>query len=269
MNIRPIALCVGVIALASPAFAQVGTGGTISDGPASFTLPDYLGGATGTGAQNAQFRVGGTGNLNHLFQSSWFYRGVDQGVTRELTLANGSNASFLGNVGRTDYAIPGVGTARQLYVVQGLDDGFGSLTQSLIFRNTTNAPVTMDFFHYIDVDLGGSFGGDSANLIGDNVIRIVDNDWVATYEGTDIYQVSSFSSLLGEMTDGDADDLDGTGLDFGPGDFTGGFQWHITVAPGRAVTLTSSLTVTLIPAPGAAALFSAGLALIGTRRRQR
>lgn len=269
MNIRPIALCVGAIALASPAFAQPGTGGTISDGAATFTLPDYVGDATGGGASGAQFHVGGLDNPNHLYASTWFYRGQVDGTPRELTLANGASPSWSGNVGRIDYAIPGMGTARELFVVQGLEDGYGSLTQSLIFRNTTNAPVTMDFFHYLDADLNNTSGGDSADLIGDNVIRIVDGDWVATYEGTDIYQVNSYADLLAELTDGDADDFDGTGLNFGPGDFTGGFQWHVTVAPGRAVTLTSSLTITEVPAPGAAALFGAGLALIGTRRRQR
>jgi len=269
MNIRPVALALGVVALAAPAFAQPGTGGTITDGTASFTLPDYLGDAFGDGAQGAQFHVGGPGNPNHLYESAWWYRGNVDGVPRELTLANGTNPSWSGNVGRTDYAVPGMGTARQVFVVQGLEDGYGSLTQSLIFRNTTNAPLTMDFFHYIDVDLAGTFSNDSADLIGSNVIRIVDGDWVATYEGTDIYQVSGYDSLLQQLTDGDADDFDGTGLNFAPADFTGGFQWHVTVAPGRAVTLTSSLTITLIPAPGAAALFGAGLAFVGARRRHR
>ncbi|MBC7771165.1 MAG: hypothetical protein H7210_01590 [Pyrinomonadaceae bacterium] len=268
MNIRYFALSLGVIALASPAFGQPGTGGTITDANASFTLPDYLDDATGVGAENAEFHVGGPGNPNHLFQSGWWYRGVDQGITRELTLANGSSPSWTGNVGRTDYVLPDLGTARQLFVVQGLEDGYGALTQSLIFRNTTSAPITMDFFHYLDADLGGSFGGDSADLIGSNVIRIVDGDWVASYEGTDTFQVNQYADLLDQLTDGDADDLDGTGLNFGPGDFTAGFQWRVTIAPGRAVTLTSSLTITLIPAPGAAVLFGAGMLVMASRRNR-
>jgi hypothetical protein len=40
------------------------------------------------------------------------------------------------------------------------------------------------------------------------------------------------------------------GLPFGPGDFAGGWQWTITLAPGQATTITTSLTI--VPAPGAA-----------------
>jgi len=267
MKNRMFALTLGVIAFASPAFAQVGTGGTITDGNASFTLNDYLGDAFGNGA-TSNFTVGGPGNPDHVYQSWWWYRGTGANGDREFSLSNGTNASWSGNVGRIDYTLEGKGTARALFVVQGLEDGYGSLTTSLIFRNTTSETVTLDFFNYLDADLDGSAGGDSADLIGDNVIRIIDGDWIATYEGTDIYSVGDFSDIRDELTDDNADDFASTGLPFSTGDFTGGFQWHVTVAPGRAVTLTSSVTITAIPAPGALTLFGAGLGMLGFRRRR-
>lgn len=267
MNLRRIALAVGVAAVASPAFAQVGTGGAISDSNAIFHLDDYLGGATDDGPQSA-FHVGGSGNPDHAYQTWWWYRGEVDGVQRELSLADGFNASWSGNVGRIDYNLPGIGTARAVFVVQGLDDGYGSLTMSLIVRNTTNSTVNLNVFNYLDADLDDSPSGDSAELIGSNIIRITDGDWLATYEGTDIFQVGGYPSILNMLTDDDVDNFTGVNGTFPEGDFTAGFQWAAELAPGRATTFTSSFTVTLIPAPGAAALFGAGLGFVGLRRRR-
>jgi hypothetical protein len=265
MNWKVLAL--GAIALASPSFAQVGTGGTITDGNASFQLSDYLDGPTDFGP-GSSFHVGGVDNPDHMYQTWWWFRGESEGVQRELALSNGSNALWSGNVGRIDYAIPGVGTARALYVVQGLEDGYGSLTMSLIVRNTTSQSVNLNIFNYLDADLADTSGGDSADLLGSNVVRIIDGDWVATYEGTDIFEVGGYPSILGMLTDDDADDFSGVNGVFPEGDVTAGFQWNTALAPNRAVTFTASFTVTQVPAPGAAALFGAGLGLVGVRRRR-
>lgn len=265
MNLKLLAL--GAVALASPAFAQVGTGGTINDGTASFQLSDYLGNGAGSGPL-ADFNAGGAGDPDHAYQTWWWYRGEIDGVQREVALSNGFNASWSGNVGRIDYNLPGIGTARALFIVQGIDDGYASLTMSLVVRNTTAQTVNLNFFNYLDADLADTSGGDSAEMIGSNIVRITDGDWVATYEGTDIYEVGGYPSILGALTDGDVDNFSGVNGVFGAGDFTAGFQWTSDLAAGRAVTFTSSFTVTQVPAPGAVALFGAGLGLIGIRRRR-
>lgn len=254
------------VGTASTAFAQAGTGGSITDNNATFTIADYLGSGTGNGPL-ADFRVGGTGNPDHLFQAWWWYRveGVD---TREFAFNGASSA---------DWSIPGTGRINYSYAnfdavmefqVTGTSDGVGVLTQTLTIINNTNDNMTINLFNYQDVDLGGTAGNDSAFLAGPNVIRITDaapSDWIANYEGTNDYGVAGFAALRARLTDNNPDNFSGTGLPFGPGDFTGGFQWVLNLSPGSAAT--ASATLTIIPSPGAMALLGLG-GLVGLRRRR-
>ncbi len=80
--------------------------------------------------------------------------------------------------------------------------------------------------------------------------------------------MDSFANIRGLLTDNSITNLNNTGLPFGPGDFTGAFQWTVTLAPGEAFTATASMTVTYIPAPSALALLGLG-GLIGCGRRRR
>ncbi|MBC8188566.1 MAG: hypothetical protein H8E78_10260 [Proteobacteria bacterium] len=69
----------------------------------------------------------------------------------------------------------------------------------------------------IEIDV--SDGADSAPMIG---------------HGATAYQVTPWRTLLRDLTDGNVDDFDDSGLPFGPADFTGGFQWSTTITPGSA-----------------------------------
>lgn len=261
-----IALLAGGL-VASSALAQVGSGGTITNNTATFTLADNLGDATGSGPLSS-FSVGGPGNPDHLFQSWWWYRSGND--TRESQM-NGATSWDWSNPGsaRLNFSTAEF-DAVMVFTVNGFSDGFGELTQTLTVFNTTDHAISVNLFNYQDVDLAGSFGNDSAVLNSGNVIRVTDaaTGWVANYEGTNAFAVSGFSGIRDILANGAADNFGNTGLPFGPGDFTGGFQWSFNLDQGGAATASATLTVTNIPTPGALALASLG-GLVAMRRRTR
>jgi hypothetical protein len=266
MQISKVLALLAVAGASSAALAQAGSGGTATNGNSSFTLGDYLGDDTGTGALS-NFRVGGPGNPNHAFQTWWWYR--VEGDTRERSFNNAvaSDWSSPGK-GRLEYQTADF-YAVMSFQVTGIADGYGVLTQTLTILNTSNSTKTFNLFNYNDVDLGGTAAGDSATLNGPNVIRITDasTPWVAFYEGTDAYGVDSFANLRADLSDNNVTNFNSNGLPFGPGDFTGGFQWTFTLGAGGAATASSTLTITNVPTPGAMAL--AGLSGLAAFRRKR
>lgn len=263
MKIR-CAATLAALALAPAAFAQVGSGGTITDGLTSYHLNDYTGNGTGSGA-TSNFSVGGSGNPDHMFANWWWYR-VD-GEQRETAFSDASSWSYAGNYARLDFESDRF-DATMTYTVLGIDDAFGMLTQALSIRNTSNAPLTISLFNYTDLDAVGTAGGDSVDAIAPNILHVTDAaeaGWDINYEGTTAFAVGGWPSLRSRLTNAIADDFTGTGLPFGPGDMEGGFEWTVTIDPGYAFTASS--TVTIVPAPGAAAL--GGLSLLSLARRRR
>lgn len=251
------------VAFAAPALAQVGSGGTITNGSTTFTLNDYLGDEFGAGT-TADLRVGGPGNPDHLFQAGWWYRVA--GDNREHTFANANDWSWANNRGRQEYSLTDFNATVQ-YTVTGVRDGLGFLTMTLTIYNTSANNLTINVFNYLDLDMFETAGDDSAVLGSVNIIRVTDgaSAWRANYEGTNSYQVASFDNLRQRLTDPNPDDFDNTGLPFGPGDWTGGFQWEFTLTPNSAAT--ASATVTIVPTPGALGLL--GLGMLATLRRRR
>ncbi len=265
MKIQSVLLgAVAGLALSSAAFGQVGSGGSISNNASSFTIGDIDTTSGGNGPL-ADFRVGGAGNPDHLFQQYWWYR--VQGDSQETEFVNASSWSYSGNTATLTFSTPQFDAVMQ-FVVLGVRNGLGVLTSTLTVFNTSADPLTLNLYNYADLDMNNSAGNDSADLNGVNIIRVTDGGntgWRANYEGTDAFQVASFAALRGMLTDPNADDLNNTGLPFGPGDWTGAFQWQFNISSGSAAT--ASATITILPTPGALALMGLG-GLVATRRRR-
>jgi hypothetical protein len=257
------------LALATAAsLAAAQSGGTITDGNATFTIGSAP--TTGTTTSNplVSFSTDG-GTTDHVFQNWWWYRLSTD--TREFSLnssGGGATSSFAGNVGMMQQNYPSF-RADMTWEVESTGATTGFYTSRVTITNTSSSTISISLFNYMDIDLGGSAGGDSASLIAPNLIQITDasTPWVGQYSGTDAdnYQVASWPSLRSQLADSDEDNFDNTGLPFGPGDFTGGYQWtNIPVDPGfsRSVVVTFA-----IPAPGAFTL--AGLGALAMIRRRR
>ena len=127
--------------------------------------------------------------------------------------------------------------------------GAATLVSELTVTNTSPGPITLHLFNYLDADVGDTFTGDSASLLGGDttLMQVADTSVFDTVqyraEESIAYQVTVFASLRSMLEDGDVTTLDNSGLPFAPGDFTGAFQWTLDLAPGESATVCATFGV--------------------------
>ncbi|MGH7133963.1 MAG: MYXO-CTERM sorting domain-containing protein [Phycisphaerales bacterium] len=267
------------LTLAGTALGQLGTGGTITAGNMVFTSGDSPTSITAAAGPTANLRSTGAAGTNHMFEMWWWYRIA--GDTREFNLGNAASSVTIGSsILRMTFNQPNFSAVLQYQVVStGADTGF--LRSTLSITNTSGAPISISLFNYTDLDVNNTAGGDSAVQLGSNFMRVSDpaTTYTLAYSGVgaDAYQVAAFATVRGLLTNNVVDNLNNTGLPFGPGDFTGAFQFGgpnaagapggITIEPGFTSSVIATVSITNVPTPGAAALIGlAGLA--GLRRRR-
>jgi hypothetical protein len=254
--------------------------GTISDGAVSMSFD-------AAGAGNT-LSVGGT---DHLFYTHWWHRIAPAVAETEFPAL--SAQSYVGNVATLDwFAMGATGNLfAQLVVTINEAGGGATVTQELTLTHVIpqagpeGGNLDFQIFGYTDFDLANTIGDDSATLlVANSQMEITDpTDVSAFYLGADAiaYKVTPFPDLANELTDAGTTNLDNSGLPFGPGDFTGGYQWAVNLAPQASTTILSTYEIsfggpsvleipTLSPA-GLALLFLgfAGLAVLQLRRRAR
>lgn len=142
--------------------------------------------------------------------------------------------------------------------------------------NTTAAAIGVSLYTYVDLDLAGTFGNDSA--ITDTSRMFVQDGAVATsyfvwdvvaQAGADHFQVGGYPTVrdaLEAMTS--AQNLSDGGANFASADFSGAFQFDRILAAGATDTIT--MNTKAIPEPQPALLTGlglVGLAIYGRRRR--
>jgi hypothetical protein len=265
-------LVVGVagLALAGTALGQTGTGFTISDGDVFFTQVNSPTSGTGT-VSGAAFRVNGATGLDHVFETWWWFR--VEGDTREFALNNAAGTVAAGNTATTTWNMAGAAggspyafSAVLTYTVTDTGENLGQVAQSMVITNTGSDAITLNLFQYTDFDVNGTASTDSATG-GLDGITISDGPFTILYQGVgaSAYQVTTFATLRGLLTNTTVDNLNNTGLPFGPGDFTGGFQWTLTLGAGESTTVMASMAV--IPTPASLALLGLG-GLAAARRRR-
>jgi hypothetical protein len=269
-NIRAFILTAMLALGAAPSFAI----GTIIDGAVTFGYTnDFITSAGNT--VDTEFIGAATGDLT--WESWWFFRVSGDG--QEFAFAAPDTESYVGSIARLDWADAG-GSApfRAALSAEVIDTGagMGNLFQNLSIFNTGPSALTIDIFHYTDLDVGNSFGADNAILISNpsaievSVIDGADSAPIIAY-GADHYQVTPWRTVLNELTDTNVDDLDDSGLPFGPGDYTGAFQWTRTLAAGGSEAFVTQFgsnapllprSASAIPEPGTALLVGIGCMLL-------
>lgn len=273
-----LAIFAAAVTMPAPALAI----GTVSDGGVTFGYTANFDTSSGN-TVNADFTGAAAGD--QLYESWWFFR--VSGDTRETAFAAPDSEDyslFGGSVGQLDWLDPsGAGLFSATLQFEAIETApsEGVVFQQLEIVNTSLNPLTIDIFHYTDLDLSGSFGNDSASLVpnAEGVqLDISDPGTVAPFigYGAEAYQVTTWRSLLNQLTDTGLTDLDNSGAPFGGAsgaDFTGAFQWSRTLGVGQASEFLvqfgsdSGLVPfeqTVVPEPGAALLV--GLGLLGLTR---
>ena len=256
--------------------------GTVSDGGVSFGYPTNFTTVAGN-TVNADFTGAAAGD--QLFESWWFFRTAADTQEFAFGLPDAEDYTLnSGTTGRLDWNDPGgLGLFSAALAFEVIETGTnqGVVFQSMTITNTGPAPLVIDLFHYIDLDLSGTFGNDQASFVAnpDGIeMLITDRDSSAPLIGydADAYQVTTYgdrAALRNLLTDGNADDLDNSGLDFGGrrgADFTGALQWSVTIDSGEFQSFLTQFgsdaaledpSVSAVPEPGPALL--AGLGLMG------
>ena len=257
---------IAMAALMTNAFGQAGTGFTISDGDVFMTQADSPTTNTATAVNGAQFRVNGGAGTNHAFESWWWFRVNND--TREFNLANAAGTTSGGNSASTTWNMSGW-DATLRYLVTDTGSESGHLLQEMVVTNTGSVPMVLNMFNYADFDMAGTFGGDNATLAG-NTLTITDGTWQNAYTGVGAnnYQVNEFALLRTQLTNATAENFSNTGAPFGPGDFTGGFQWIMTLDIGQSMNLTTTWQIQNVPEPSTIAVLVIGAGALLLRRRK-
>jgi hypothetical protein len=256
--------------------------GTVTDGDVTFGYTNDFN-SSRSDTVDTDFTGAAAGDLT--YESWWFFRVSGDGAETAFGNPDAENYTLYGGtVGRLDWDDPGgAGLFSAALAFEVRDTGIdkGLLFQTLHVVNTTVSDLTIDIFHYTDLDLSATFGGDSASIVAnpDGIeMSVTDGTNFAPFigYGADAYQISRWSTVLRDLTDGNVDDLNNSGDGFGPGDFTGAFQWSATVGVGASLDFITQFgsdtplvdpTTSPVPEPNTALLLCLGL--FGLARRGR
>ena len=239
-------LSIVTLALALPS-ASAHAQGTITDTPATFVI----GASPFDTSPDANFTgVSPTLAQDHLFETGWWYR--IQGDPAEKFFPAPTTQAYVGNTATLSWTnVDGRGLDAQLvYLVVNRAGPSGYVTGRLTVANPGPSPIAVDVFNMIDFDIQPTAGNDSATLVTANDhISITDPGGnTARYRGAganaSLVRPFGATDLGSVLADAAITNFDDTGLPFGPGDFTAGFQWTtVSIPAGGEQSYTVVLAV--------------------------
>jgi len=283
-TIRTFALIAGLALFGAPAAAL----DLVGPLDASVIGMDDYGFEDSNGAANQLILNGGQDELYQLFgylgsasgaaridASSGYFQTINGGIRTtgaatmqsdiQLTAAGATAYGFNGAIQGGSATALSVTYDYRLHDVATADGDY--LHWEVSFENHTDQAMTFSFYAYLDLDLNGTFNNDRATmtvspststmLIDDQANPAIDFIWNAYGPTPTRYQIGAYPSIRTTL-DGMASSVN---LNNSPplgstftGDFTGAFQYDITVGAGQTFSLTQA-----IPEPGTTMLLLAGL----------
>lgn len=222
----------------SAALAQ----GTITDPPATFvrgvspwdTTPvaDFTG-------------VSATLSQDHLFETGWWFRVVGDAQETAFPVPDtqdytGGSSTIQWNdvAGRGLFAAAEGTSVYDTTSIFGYASGYVATLMSITNLSSQN-PLDIEIFHLADLDLAGP-GSDSAvwrQYTPNSMIELTDPSgnvayYVSPHPWTG-FLVRPFGAndVATVLSDTSVTDFDNSGLPFGPGDFTGGWQYSLSIPP--------------------------------------
>ena len=218
----------------------------ISDGTAVFGYNSFI---TSNGAK-ANFST----TDDNLYAMWYWYRVSGDSV--ETDLSPPDSQTYVADTAILEWSDVnnnGLFDAQLVQVINQPITGTATLISTLKLTNISGSDVEIDLFNYFDFDAGGSDVLDEAVLTQEpNFITISDGSIVEQRAGgNNNYQVTEYSDIADFLNNAAINNLDNTGLPFGPQDFTGAFQWSAVIIPaGGSYTIeTTSSIDTAAPVP--------------------
>jgi hypothetical protein len=262
-----------VVGLAQQAGAVITLTSNNSGSPATYSSTLA---ATTTNANIGDATMSGdTPGTDQLFDNAWFWRLAND--TREFQFSQtGVVENALGNTGSRTWANPALGGQFSAVLNLTLTDGVianqAILQQSMVITNTSGTVLNMSVFNFLDADVAGSIGGDTAAFAGPNNMQVTDSlGQFIQFEGVgaNAFQAAAFPALGNLLVDAAVTNLNNSGIPFGPGDWTGAYQWNIQLGTGQSITIVENISINMqIPGPGALALLGVA-GMLGRNRRRR
>lgn len=225
-------LLLAFFSLSSATFGQ----GTISDGAVSYSfkvVPENE-------FDNGDLFVEG---VDHLFESSWYFRLGSDGFETRLRLPD--TESYVDNVATlswNDIDFTGRVDATLTITIMELSAGLGTMLMEEFEVTNTGTTLAINLYGYSDLDLTEDETDDQAvSLPSPTQMSVFDTTTIMLFEGlaADAFQVTETQlpgTLRDFLADGVADDLNNTGLPFGPGDWEGAYQWSTSLGAASSFT---------------------------------
>ncbi|MGH7132230.1 MAG: hypothetical protein ACREJO_09830 [Phycisphaerales bacterium] len=276
----------GALAVPSLAMAQFSiTPGGTNSGNGLFAQGAPTTTMAGTGQANANLFATTTSAPDQAFQDAWFFRAA--GDTRERAFGTqvsggyagtsvlvGNNANTL-DTGGYDHTVTNTNTANpyafsaQLRWQIAAGPNGPVVTYTAVVTNLGlpgTAPLALSMFHYNDMDALGTAGTDVYSYSA-GTFSVSEGTTNLFHSGVNAtaYQAAVFAGNRITLNDTAVTTLNNTVVG-SPGDYTGAFQWDLTIAAGASATITGQFGF-VVPTPGAAALLGLGGFMVSRRRR--
>lgn len=183
--------------------------------------------------------------VDHMFQQWWFYRVA--GGTQETQLPfPAPSESYTGNVVSLGFTEPLFSALATVTLTDGVSAGAATATHTMVITNTSAAPLSMQFFCYVDLDVIED-EYDVATLINGDPTHMRVTDVTGAYSefrgvNANAYQSGPYPSLIIALTDGTVTNLTNSGIPSAATDVTSAYQWDVSLAPGASRTLSVIIT---------------------------
>ena len=247
--------------------------GIITDGDAQYR---NLAGPVGA----AFWWPDGPTETNHLNRNSWFYRVAgDTGQTLvHYDFGTGGAApdaeSYLGRKAKILWDQSPLDLELTIKLFDGVNDGESQLLQVMKVTNTSQSAVDVSIFNFVDIDAGGTINDDTAVVDVNGSLFTVDDPGGDTVEWfgpeADAWEIRAFPDLFADLNSGADYNLTSTGSPLNKADFTGAFQWNLTIQPGEflKVKVGAGINMPATPGPGSLAALTVAGMLVRPRRRR-
>jgi len=157
-----------------------------------------------------------------------------------------------------------------------LGGGVAEATVNFGVFNLLGSGITFSLFSFADADLSGSASDDSATIGGDlNETQSVFDaatgttmTYTASTRRLAAYEIGPAGSISPRLADASVDSLTDSGSPFGPGNYSGAFQWNASVS-NLSVAFVGSVKYHWEVVPEPSLLLASGIGLLAVLRRKK